>query len=177
MSQMYEIAIPSGVKVEVDGELVTIKGKLGSTTKKASSKFATVKVSGNKITIEEVKHKKLPRKSVLATHAVNTELTDAVIGVEKGVEAKMKVLYAHFPTSIEIKGKKMYLKNLFGEKVPSEISRVGDTKIEVKGQDVTIKGVDKYDVGQTIANIRKGCYARGYDTRVFQDGLYVVTEE
>ena len=47
----------------------------------------------------------------------------------------------------------------------------------VKGQDVTIKGVDKYDVGQTIANIRKGCYSRGYDTRVFQDGLYVVNEE
>ncbi len=174
---MYEIEIPSGVKVEVNGELVTIKGKLGSTVKRASSKFATVKVNANKITIEEVKHKKLARKSVLAAQSVNTELSDAVKGVENGIEMKMKVLYAHFPTSIEIKGKSMFLKNLFGEKVPREVKIVGDTKVEVKGQDVTIKGVDKYDVGQTIANIRKGCYARGYDTRVFQDGLYVVRDE
>ena len=34
----------------------------------------------------------------------------------------MKILYAHFPTSVEIKGKKMYLKNLFGEKVPREVA-------------------------------------------------------
>ncbi len=174
---MYEIEIPSAVKVEVNGSVVTIKGKLGSTTKKTSHKFTSVKVSGNKLIIEEVKSKKLARKSALAAQALSTELRAAVEGVEHGVEKKMKVLYAHFPTSIEIKGKTIYLKNLFGEKVPREIAIVGDTKIEVKGQDVTIKGVDKYDVGQTIANIRKGCYARGYDTRVFQDGLYVVTEE
>lgn len=174
---MYEIEIPSGVKVEVNGELVTIKGKLGSTTKKVSSKFASVKVNGNKISIEEVKNKALAKKSVLAAQSANTELKDAINGVEKGIERKMKVLYAHFPTSIEIKGKTIFLKNLFGEKVPREVAIVGDTKVEVKGQDVTIKGVDRYDVGQTIANIRKGCYARGYDTRVFQDGIYVVTEE
>ncbi len=174
---MYELEIPSGVKVEVNGELVSIKGKLGSTTKRASSKFATIKVNGSKITIEEIKNKKLAKKSALAAQAINTELTDALVGVEGGIEKKMKVLYAHFPTTIEIKGKTIYLKNLFGEKVPREIHIVGDTKVEVKGQDVTVKGVDKYDVGQTIANIRKGCYARGFDTRVFQDGLYVVTEE
>ncbi len=174
---MYEIQIPSGVKVEANSGSVTIKGKLGSTTKPMSQKFTHVKIEGNKITISEVKNKKLAKKSVLATQALNAELSSAITGVEKGVEYKMKVLYAHFPTSIEIKGKKIFLKNLFGEKVPREIDIVGDTKVEVKGQDVTVKGVDNYDVGQTIANIRKGCYARGYDTRVFQDGIYVVTEE
>lgn len=174
---MYEIEIPSGVKVEISGDIVTIKGKLGSTTKRTSSKFTSMKIDGSKLKIETVKTKELAKKSALASQALASELKDSISGVEKGVEAKMKILYAHFPTSVEIKGKKMYLKNLFGEKVPREISIIGDTKVEVKGQDVTIKGVDKYDVGQTIANIRKGCYARGYDTRVFQDGLYVVTEE
>ncbi len=172
-----DIEIPSGVKVEVADNLVTIKGKLGSTTKKITRKFALVKVDGNKIVVSEVKHKKLAKKSILAVQALSKELKDSLNGVEHGIEKKMKVLYAHFPTSIEIKGKTMYLKNLFGEKVPREVAIVGDTKVEVKGQDVTVKGVDKSDVGQTIANIRKGCYARGYDTRVFQDGLYVVTEE
>lgn len=174
---MYEIEIPSGVKVEVNGHVVTIKGKLGSTIKHTSPKFTSIKVEGNKLKVDSVKTKKLVKKSLLAAQAMASELKDLMTGVEKGVEAKMKILYAHFPTTVEVKGKKMYLKNLFGEKVPREVAIVGDTKVEIKGQDVTIKGVDKYDVGQTIANIRKGCYARGYDTRVFQDGLYVVREE
>ncbi len=174
---MYELEIPSGVKVDVVGETVTIRGKLGSAVKHINPKFVDVKLHGNKLVIKEIEEKKLAKKSGLATAALKTELGDAMIGVENGVNVKMKVLFAHFPTSLEVKGKKLYLKNLFGEKVPREISIVGDTKVEIKGQDVMVKGVDNYEVGQTVANIRKGCYARGYDTRVFQDGLYVNTEE
>ncbi len=174
---MYELEIPSGVKVDVAGETVTIKGKLGSAVKHVNSKFVDVKVQGSKLMIKEITEKKLLKKSGFAATALKTQLGDAMVGVEKGVNVKMKVLFAHFPTSLEVKGKKLYLKNLFGEKVPREISIVGDTKIEIKGQDVMIKGVDPYEVGQTVANIRKGCYARGYDTRVFQDGLYVDSEE
>ncbi len=174
---MYEIEIPSGVNVAVNGSTVTVKGKLGSTSKAINPKFTDVKVQGSKLTISETKEKKLARKSALATMALKTQLGDAIVGVESGITVKMKVLFAHFPTSLEVKGKTLFMKNLFGEKVPREVTIVGDTKVEIKGQDVTIKGVDKYEVGQTIANIRKGCYARGYDTRVFQDGLYVDEEE
>lgn len=173
----YELEIPNGVTATVSDGHISIKGKLGATTKKISTKFIHVKVEGNKIAINEVKVKKLAKKSALATKAFSAEISDSMKGVQNGVEQKMKVLFAHFPTSIEVKGKKMFLKNLFGEKVPREIDIIGDTKVEVKGQDVTVKGVDKYEVGQTVANIRRGCYARGYDTRVFQDGLYIANEE
>lgn len=174
---MYELDIPSGVKVEVSGSNVSIKGKLGSTIKIINPKFVDVKADGGKIKITETKNKKLAKKAVLAATALNTVLKDSMNGVDKGIDVKMKILFAHFPSTVEIKGKTIFLKNLFGEKVPRQIEIVGDTKVEVKGQDVTVKGVDKYDVGQTVANIRRGCYARGYDTRVFQDGIYVVTEE
>ncbi len=174
---MYELEIPSGVKVEVNGDTVTVKGRLGSTAKHINPKFVSVSSQGSKLSIGEIKNKKLARKSAYAAKALEGVLKESMNGVEKWIEKHMKVVFAHFPASIEIKGKKMYLKNLFGEKVPREIGIVGDTKVEVKGQDVTVKGVDRYEVGQTIANIRRGCYARGYDTRVFQDGLYVVSEE
>ena len=174
---MYELEIPNGVNVEVNGEVVTVKGRLGSAARRINTKFVRVSVNGNKLVISGIENKKLARKSGYAAKALEGIFRESMNNVENGIEKKLKVLFAHFPASIEIKGKSMYLKNLFGEKVPREISIVGATKIEVKGQDVTIKGVDKYEVGQTIANIRRGCYARGYDTRVFQDGLYVVTEE
>lgn len=174
---MYELEIPSGVTLAVNGSDVTVKGKLGSTVKRTNAKFVSVSISGSKVTISEVKNKKLSKKSALAAKAFSSVLTDTIKGVQDGIEVKMKVLFAHFPTSIEVRDGAIYLKNLFGEKVPRKIEIVGSTKVEVKGQDVTIKGLDKYEVGQTIANIRRGCYARGYDTRVFQDGLYVAAEE
>ncbi|MDE1825464.1 MAG: 50S ribosomal protein L6 [Candidatus Micrarchaeota archaeon] len=174
---MLEIQIPNGVEAKVEHDLVTVKGKDGSTHKRFSDKFLSVKLQGDKLVVEASKEKKLLRKSRLAEQAFATELKNAVNGAEKGIEKKLQIISAHFPISLEIKGKTIYIKNIFGERVPREVSIQGDTKIEVKGQEVKVKGVDIYDVTQTIANIRKGCYACGHDTRVFQDGLYMIREE
>ena len=91
---------------------MTIKGKLGSTTKKVSQKFVIVNANGNKLTISGAKSKAVAKKSALAAKAINTELSDAIYGVENGIEKKMKVLFAHFPTSLEVKGKKLGGRNI-----------------------------------------------------------------
>ncbi|MDE1851090.1 MAG: 50S ribosomal protein L6 [Candidatus Micrarchaeota archaeon] len=174
---MYEIEIPSGTTVQFNEGEIAIKGKLGSTRKKFNVKLNTYKQEGSKITIGWTKNKKLVKKAELAATATSNEVRDAIKNVNEGIETNMKVLYAHFPMSLELKGRSLHLKNVFGEKVPRTADIVGDTKIEIKGQDVKVKGVDRYDVGQTIANIRKACKARGYDTRVFQDGIYISREE
>jgi large subunit ribosomal protein L6 len=174
---MVEIEIPNGVEVKVEGDLATVKGKHGSTTKRFSSKFISVKVEGKKLHVEASKVKKIDRKAKLAEQAFASELRGAMEGVEKGVQRKLQIIYAHFPISLETKGNRLLIKNIFGERVAREARIYGETKVEVKGQEVMVKGVDEYDVGQTVANIRKMCYACGHDTRVFQDGLYPVKEE
>lgn len=174
---MYTIELPNGVSAEAKDGSIVIKGKLGSVSKKANAKLLKVEVQGNRVTITETKNKKLARVAALASKALESEVKDAANTIQNGIETRMKVLFAHFPMSIEIKGNIIFLKNVFGEKVPRQARIVGSTKVEVKGQDFTIKGIDRYETGQTIANIRKACYARGYDTRVFQDGVYVVHEE
>lgn len=174
---MYEIEIPSGTTVQFNEGEITVKGKLGTASKRLNMKLNTYKQEGSKITIGWTKNRKLEKKAALAATAASNELRDALKYVNEGIEAHMKVLYAHFPMSLELKGKELHLKNVFGEKVPRTATIVGDTKVEIKGQEVKVKGVDKYDVGQTISNIRKACKARGYDTRVFQDGIYVSKEE
>lgn len=173
---MYELEIPDGVEVKAEARSISVKGKLGSTSKTINTRLFTVKAEGKKIAIEPVKNKKLEKIANLAAMAFSNNVKAAMDGVENGIERKMKVVFAHFPMTIEIKGDKMLVKNIFGEKVARSTSIVGSTKVEVKGQDVTVRGVDPYDVGQTVANIRKMCYARGYDTRVFQDGIYQVVE-
>ena len=175
---MYEIQIPSGVQVRVseDGSEVEVKGKLGSATKRINVTLLSVKVSDQKLTIDVTKNKKLAKKAALATKAMDTEMKSVIDGVEKGIEKHMKVLFAHFPITIEVKKDLVLIKNIFGEKRPREARIIGDTKVDVKGTELFIKGVDPYDVGQTVANIYKRSFSRNKDSRVFQDGIYVVEE-
>ncbi len=173
---MQEIEIENGVTVSIEGERVQIKGKLGSTSKKFNSRLLSLSQEGKNIKINITQNKKLEKKAKLAEQAFSSELENSIKTVQEGIETKMTVLFAHFPMTIEVKGKAVFVKNIFGERVPRETTIVGDTKVEVKGQSVTVKGVDAYDVGQTVANLRKICFARGFDTRVFQDGIYKIKE-
>ncbi len=174
---MYEIEVPHGVTVKLDGKQLHIKGKLGSTVKKLDLRLATFKVEDNKITVGEINNKKLEKKSAHAAQAFSSQIREALNTVNTGIEKRMTVVFAHFPMSIEVKGKEVHIKNIFGEKVPRIAKIIGDTKVAVKGQEITVTGVDKYDVGQTMTNLMHGCHARGQDTRVFQDGIYPNREE
>ncbi|HUB92598.1 MAG TPA: hypothetical protein VL945_01415, partial [Candidatus Saccharimonadales bacterium] len=139
---MASIDIPSGVQVSVSGDQVVIKGKLGSTSKKISPRFFSVKTEPNKIEIVMTKNKLLEKKANLAVLAFSAELVSSMKTVQTGIEKKMVVFFSHFPMVIEVKGKTINIKNIFGERVPRTTEIVGETKVEVKGQDVTIKGVD-----------------------------------
>ena len=86
------------------------------------------------------------------------------------------MLYSHFPIAVEIKGREILVKNFLGEKQPRKVKIMGTTKVESKGQEMTITGISKEDVGQTIANIKSATRIRNRDSRVFQDGFYVIEQ-
>ncbi len=176
---MVEIEIPSGVRVSVDvpAGSITVSGKAGSSIKAVNSKYLDVAVEGGKIIIRPNGNKKLAKKAALVENTLLKVLSKSLKSVEDGIVVKMSIVYAHFPMSIEIKGNRMLIKNIFGGKISREAGIVGDTKAVVKGQEVIISGADLYDTGQTVANIMKACHARGYDSRLFHDGIYRIAEE
>ncbi len=174
---MHEITVPSGVQATITDNVVMVKGKLGASSKTFNRRMLLVTLEAGKIKIVEGKNASLEKRASYASQAFSSELKTLMDGVQNGIVRKMVVFYAHFPMTIEIKGKKILIKNIFGEKTARETTIIGDTTVEVKGADVTVKGVDRYDVGQTVGNIRKACFARGNDTRVFQDGIYNAKEE
>ena len=94
-------------------------------------------------------------------------------GVTEGYIYTMKVVYSHFPVTIKIEGDKVIVNNFLGENVPRVAKIMGDTKIEVKGQDLVLTGTNKDDVGQTCGNIEQACRITKFDRRVFQDGIYI----
>lgn len=157
--------IPDGAKVTVEGEKVTVSGAKGTVTK-------TFHYPGLKI---EAKGAELSVSGPLAmANTVEAHVRNMATGVLTGYSKKLKSLYSHFPVSVEVKGKDILIKNFLGEKQPRKAKIVGQTKVEAKGQEMSISGPSKDDVGQTIANLKSATRIRNRDSRVFQDGFYVI---
>ena len=45
--------------------------------------------------------------------------------------------------------------------------------VDIKGHDITVMGFEKEKVSQTAANIEQATKSRGYDPRVFMDGIFI----
>ncbi len=46
--------------------------------------------------------------------------------------------------------------------------------MDIGKDEVMVSGIDKERVGQTMANIEQATRVRGFDIRIFQDGIYLV---
>ncbi|MGC8568080.1 MAG: 50S ribosomal protein L6 [Candidatus Micrarchaeia archaeon] len=171
---MLMIQIPEGVSVDIGEGVIKIKGKLGENSRKFNPHQITVKKDGNNLVIDHIQNKKLEKKLSIIEYALYKELMSDIHGVNEYYNIKMQLVYAHFPVTLEIKEKKLYIKNLFGERTPRVAKIQGNTKVEIKAQDVNLSGTSLEDVSQTAANIRKACVAKDKDTRIFQDGIYFV---
>ena len=165
------VAIPNGVTVSVSGQKVSVKGPKGATEREFKVKGLVIKSDGKEVSVTEKEGGKVDRAIF---NTVESHISNMMTGALSGYEKKMQVIYAHFPISLETKGDKFIIKNFLGEKRNREARIVGVTKISVKGADVTVTGISKEDVGQTVSNIRAAVKIRNRDPRMFQDGLYVV---
>jgi large subunit ribosomal protein L6 len=170
---MESIELPANTQAEIKGKEVTIKGSLGSNSRRFNDALLKVTKESNKINIESVAHTlALSKKARMAEISFAKEIRNDVSGVNKHYELNMQVVFAHFPITVEVKDNTVLIKNLIGERAPRVASIAGSTKIEVKGQNIRIYGVSLDDVSQTAANMRKACKIRDKDGRVFQDGVY-----
>lgn len=169
------IEIPDGISIEVDKFKVKVAGPKGNLEKDFYSplfaKELAIKKTDNKIIISsESKRKKV--KSMVGT--IESHILNMAEGVKEGFSVKMKIVYMDFPFTIKITGKEILVNNFLGEKTPRKTTIVGDCKVEVKGDDIIVTGIDKESVGQTAANLEKTTWIRSRDRRVFQDGIFWV---
>jgi large subunit ribosomal protein L6 len=84
----------------------------------------------------------------------------------------MKIVYSHFPITVNIEGKKVLVKNFQGERAARVSMIKGNTLVVAKGDDVILTGPVLTDVSQTAANIQKNSKVKNKDHRVFLDGIY-----
>ena len=159
--------IQEGAKLTLEGGKVTVSGPKGTLVRDFSHPEVKLEINGMELVASGDK---------ALANTVEAHVRNMAIGVVSGYAKKLKILYSHFPISVEVKGKEMLIKNFLGEKQPRKSRIIGQTKVEAKGQEVFVSGPSKEEVGQTIANIRSATRIRNRDSRVFQDGFYVIEE-
>jgi large subunit ribosomal protein L6 len=170
-----EVEAPASVTIKKEGNLIEVKGPLGTVKKDFTKLPATVTVQGNMITIKPYGTRK---RDLAITNTARSIIGGMIKGVEKGYTYKLKIIFAHFPISVKVKGKEVHVENFFGER-SARISRIiGEaTKVSIAGEDVVIQGPSLEDVSQTAANIELSTRTKGKDQRVFLDGLYIYSKE
>ncbi|MGB0653301.1 MAG: 50S ribosomal protein L6 [Thermoplasmatota archaeon] len=173
----HEIPIPEGVTVTVDHENnenhTVIKGPKGELERRFRFRGVRVDVEDGHVTV----HKDLPRrehKAICGTYAAH--IRNMLHGVTEGWKYELKTVYNHFPIKASVQGETFLIENFLGERHPRKAAILGGAKVQVKGQDVVVEGIDRQTVSQTAANIEQATRIRGRDIRVFQDGIYITNK-
>jgi len=158
---------PEGAKISVAGGKVTVSGAKGTLARDFTHPGITIEAKGDSIEVSG---------PIAMANTIEAHIKNMAVGATLGYAKKVKILFSHFPIAVEVKGKEILIKNFLGEKQPRRARVMGEVKVEAKGQEVTISGTSKDDVGQTFANIKSATKIRKRGSRVFQDGFYEVEE-
>ncbi|ATW90073.1 large subunit ribosomal protein L6 [Halohasta litchfieldiae] len=166
-----EISLPEDVSATVDHLELTVEGPDGSVTRRLWFPDVTVSVEDDAVVIAtDVED----AKTTATVGTFESHVRNMIHGVSEGWEYKMEIHYAHFPMQVTVEGDDVVIENFLGEKADRRTPIRGDTDVQVDGEEVTLSGSDKEAVGQTAADIEQLTRVNDKDTRVFQDGVYIV---
>ncbi|MFC5278191.1 50S ribosomal protein L6 [Halorubrum rubrum] len=166
-----EIEIPDDVSAETDHLELTVEGPNGSVTRRLWYPDIEVSVEDGAVVIASENE---DAKTNATVGTFESHVSNMIHGVTEGWEYTMEVYYAHFPMQVGVEGEEVVIENFLGEKAQRRTPIRGDTDVQVDGETVTLSGSDKEAVGQTAADIEQLTKVTDKDTRVFQDGVYIV---
>ena len=164
-----EIMIPDNVQATLENNNITISGEKGSLTRFFSHPKIDIKLMEKTITIS-CKQPRRKEKALVGTWVAH--INNMIKGVTEGFEYKMKTVFSHFPIKTSVEGNEFIIQNFLGERAPRKAKILEGVTVEAKGEEITVTGIDKEKVGQTVANIERATKVKYRDVRVFQDGIY-----
>ena len=141
------VVIPANVTVNVaEGNVVTVKGPKGELTNTFNADMI-IKVEGNVLTVsrptDEANHR--------ALHGLTrTLIANMVEGVDKGFSKELEVNGVGYRA--EKKGNQLVMRLGYSHEV--FVEEIPGITIEVNGNKITIRGIDKQVVGQFAAEVR-----------------------
>ncbi|MFN0729806.1 50S ribosomal protein L6 [Polaribacter gochangensis] len=145
------ISIPTGVELNIDGNVVTVKGKLGELSQEISDDI-TVRIEGETVILNRPSESK-PHKSA---HGLYRSLVFNMIeGVSKGWTKELELVGVGYRASNQ--GQKLDLALGFSHNIVLDVApEVTVETVSEKGKNPIVKltSYDKQLVGQVAAKIR-----------------------
>ncbi|MFW9769380.1 MAG: 50S ribosomal protein L6 [Candidatus Thorarchaeota archaeon] len=172
-NSIYEqrIEIPSECQVSLEEKTVTVSGPKGSLTRSFPEPQTSIKIEGNELIANTHINRKQSRALV---GTVIAHVRNMLTGVQHGYEYEMKIVYSHFPITVEVKDDSVIIKNFIGERGVRIARLIGDVEVKTTEDELFISGINIEHVSQSAANIQQACKIRDKDRRVFLDGIYVI---
>ena len=167
-----EIKVPDGVQITIEGKTVHVKGQKGTMSKLLSHPKIDLAMKNNAVQISCSQSPHRKEKALIGTYKAH--IRNMIKGVTQGYECKMKTVFSHFPIKSSVEGNQLVIQNFLGERFARRAEILENVKAEVKGESITLTGIDKEKVGQTAANIERATKVKNKDIRVFQDGIYII---
>jgi large subunit ribosomal protein L9e len=178
-----EVSIPVGVTCAIKSRIVVVTGPRGTLERDFKFTKIDLKVIGEGKTQKVVAELWFGNKKALAgVRSVISAINNMIIGVTKGYEYKMRMVYSHFPINVSIEngGKEIAIRNFLGEKVVRIVNTLAGVEVERSADvkdELVLRGSDINNVSQTAANIQQSTRAKNKDIRKFLDGIYVSSKE
>jgi len=143
----HPVPVPAGVDVNVNGQLVTAKGKLGSLSLTLIDDI-TASLEGGKVVVKPANDSKRAR-TMWATS--RTLINNMVTGVSQGYTINLEINGVGYRASVQ--GSELVMQLGFSHDVKYPIPEGIAIKCD-KPTAISVSGYDKHKVGQVAAEIR-----------------------
>jgi large subunit ribosomal protein L6 len=143
------IPVPSGVEVTIDGRAVQVKGPKGTLSHQVAEPIEIVRTEDGTLQVTRPDDERLSR----ALHGLTrTLVANMVIGVTQGYEKKLEI----FGTGYRVQAKGSNLEFALGYSHSITVNPPDGVTFTVEAPTrFTVAGIDKQQVGEVAANIRK----------------------
>jgi large subunit ribosomal protein L6 len=143
------VPVPAGVDVAIEGDLVTVKGPKGTLTHRIPSPIQVERGEAGALVVTRPDDERSSR----ALHGLTrTLLANLVTGVTDGYQRKLEIV----GTGYRVVAKGANLEFALGFSHPVVVEPPAGISFSVESPTkLTVSGIDKQQVGEVAANIRK----------------------
>ena len=142
------LTIPENVDIEFNDNVLTVKGRKGELTLNIPLNVV-VNIESEPLTVDRQKD---DIKSKQLHGTINSLIDNMINGVSKGFEKGLEIVGVGY--RFQVKDKKLVVNA--GYSHPVEINIPMSLQVEgISNTEIVVKGIDKQEVGEFAANVRK----------------------
>ena len=168
------VEITEGTEVKVDGLTITVKGKKGEVVRAIRNPKIFAEIKDNQVFLSATKATKKEKKEIFT---YISHIKNMIKGSNEGHVYELKICSGHFPMNVSIQGKELVVKNFIGEKFPRRLKIQEGVIVKIEGEKITVEHTSKEIAGQSAANIEQLTRRPNFDSRIFQDGIYITVKD